>query len=89
MRCGLGNWADISDQYVKSKLSKECEDHYYTFYNKSKENIIPKDSDYIVSQKTIMHGAIETVVDEAKNQENLKRLTDYQAKRQHEYMIEQ
>ena len=36
MKCGLGNWFDISEQYVKSQSARNCEDHYFTFYYKSK-----------------------------------------------------
>lgn len=48
MKCGLGNWADIADQYVKTKQPKECEDHYFTFYNKSREDPVPKSEDFIL-----------------------------------------
>jgi hypothetical protein len=34
MKCGLGNWKEVSDQYVKTHTAKDCEEHYYTFYNK-------------------------------------------------------
>ena len=37
MKCGLGNWFDISEQYVKTKSAPACEIHYFTFYYKSKE----------------------------------------------------
>ena len=31
MKCGLGNWTDISEQYLKqSKQPKECEIHYFS-----------------------------------------------------------
>ena len=51
MKCGLGNWKDVSDQYVKTKNSKECEDHYYTFFNKSREDPLPSQDDYIILQR--------------------------------------
>ena len=41
MKCGLGNWIDISEQYVKTKDSKECEDHYFTFYYKARDDSLP------------------------------------------------
>jgi hypothetical protein len=41
MKCGMGNWIDISEQYVKSKDAEQCESHYFTFYYKNKENNIP------------------------------------------------
>lgn len=30
MKCGMGNWADIADQYVRLKSSTECEEHYFS-----------------------------------------------------------
>ena len=31
MKCGLGNWTDISEQYLKAnKNPKECEIHYFS-----------------------------------------------------------
>ena len=30
MKCGLGNWSDISEQFVKIKTPEECEDHYFS-----------------------------------------------------------
>lgn len=51
MKCGLGNWKDVSEQYVKTKNPKQCEDHFFTFYNKSKEDYLPNDEDFIVSHK--------------------------------------
>lgn len=52
MKCGLGNWNEISIQHVKSKQPKECEDHYYAFYNKSKEDYLPNEDDFIISTST-------------------------------------
>jgi len=49
MRCGMGNWTDISSQYVESKTPKECEDHYFTFSYKSKEEFLPVEDDFIVN----------------------------------------
>lgn len=51
MKCGLGNWKEVSDQYVKTKSLQECEEHYYAFYNKSKEDFLPNDDDYIILQR--------------------------------------
>jgi hypothetical protein len=41
MKCGMGNWVDISEQYVKSKDPKECEEHYFSFYYKSRDDHLP------------------------------------------------
>ena len=52
MKCGLGNWFDISEQYVKSQSAKNCEDHYFTFYYKNKlENIPTNEKDCIIKGK--------------------------------------
>jgi hypothetical protein len=51
MKCGLGNWKDVSEQYVKTKSPQQCEDHFYTFFNKGKEDYLPADEDYIITQK--------------------------------------
>lgn len=45
MKCGMGNWIDISEQYVKSKSAMDCETHYFTFYYKSKENNLPNEEE--------------------------------------------
>jgi Myb-like DNA-binding domain len=51
MKCGLGNWKEVSDQYVKTHSSKECEEHYYTFFNKSRDDHRPNPDDYIIMQR--------------------------------------
>jgi len=48
MKCGLGNWNDISTQFVESKNPKECEEHYYSFYYKSREDFKPTHEDFII-----------------------------------------
>lgn len=48
MKCGMGNWMDISEQYIKTKTAEECEEHYFTFYYKSKENNLPVEEDCII-----------------------------------------
>lgn len=50
MKCGLGNWKGISELYVKSKTAEDCEEHYFTFYYKSKEDCMPKEEDVIVEK---------------------------------------
>ena len=45
MKCGMGNWIDISDLYVKTKTDKECEPHYFTFFYKNKENCMASEDD--------------------------------------------
>ena len=39
MKCGLGNWLDISEQFVKMKTPEECEDHYFSVIMKQEEKI--------------------------------------------------
>jgi len=51
MKCGLGNWKDIAEQYVKGKSAEECEEHYYAFYNKSKVDTKPSEEDFIIVQR--------------------------------------
>ena len=48
MKCGMGNWIDISEQYVKTKTASDCEEHYFTFYYKSKEHNMPDENDCII-----------------------------------------
>ena len=44
----MGNWTDISEQYVKSKEPKECEEHYFSFFYKNREDTKPKNTDIII-----------------------------------------
>ena len=46
----MDNWVDISE-FVRSKSKQECEDHYYSFYNKSKQDNLPKDVDIILKER--------------------------------------
>ena len=39
MKCGSGNWLDISEQFVKLKSPEECEDHYFSVIMKQEEKI--------------------------------------------------
>ena len=40
MKCGLGNWTDISDQYLKgTKEPKECETHYFSVLMQQSDKI--------------------------------------------------
>ena len=39
MKCGLGNWQDISEQFVKVKTSIECEEHYFSVIMKQGDGI--------------------------------------------------
>ena len=48
MKCGMCNWIDISEQYVKGKSPIDCEEHYITFYYKSKENNIPTNEEDVI-----------------------------------------
>jgi hypothetical protein len=57
MKCGLGNWKDISEQYVRNKTPEECEDHYYTFYFKGKNDWKPTDDDFIIVSRSASSAA--------------------------------
>ena len=42
MKCGLGNWKDVAEQYVRGgKTAEQCEEHFFTFFNKTKEDDMP------------------------------------------------
>ena len=59
---------------MKTKQPKECEEHYFTFYNKSREDPIPVEEDFIVKgRKTVKIGAtsiIDLFIDEEKVKKN-------------------
>ena len=48
MKCGLGNWEDVSEQFVKNKNPQECEEHYFAFYYKSRSENQLTIKDFIV-----------------------------------------
>ena len=49
MRSGLGNWKDVAEMYVKGgKTPEECEEHYFTFFNRARDDPLPKDDDFII-----------------------------------------
>ena len=49
MRCGLGNWKDVADMYVKGgKTADDCEEHFYTFYNRTRDDFLPREEDFII-----------------------------------------
>jgi hypothetical protein len=56
MKCGLGNWADIASQFVDTKTPKDCEEHYFNFYYKSREDNLPAESDFIVKEPKSIKG---------------------------------
>lgn len=39
MKCGLGNWQDISEQFVKVKSADECQKHYFSVIMKQGSDI--------------------------------------------------
>lgn len=79
MKCGLGNWGEVSDQFVKTKQFKECEEHYFSFYNKQKDDFLPKNEDYIVKGNKALgrSGVAEVQLDDEKNARNLRKLKEY------------
>lgn len=84
MKCGLGNWNDISTQFVESKNPKECEEHYYSFYYKSREDFKPTHEDFIIKgQKFLGPNSISIVdIDERKSADNSMRVKNYAERRE-------
>lgn len=80
MKCGMGNWIDISEQYIKTKTPDECEEHYFTFYYKSKENNLPTGDDCIIqgsrniSKNAQGESVLEIPVNQAKSDNSFKRV---------------
>jgi transcriptional adapter 2-alpha len=53
MKCiemfGVDNWPQIADT-IETKTADECEAHYYTFYYKSAQDKVPRDTDLIAKK---------------------------------------
>lgn len=83
----MGNWIDISEQYIKTKTPDECEEHYFTFYYKSKQNNLPTQDDCIIEgpRKITNNSAGETTleipVNKEKSENSHKRVKAFQAHR--------
>ena len=83
MKCGMGNWIDISEQYVKTKKADECEEHYFTFYYKSKENNLPtNEEDCIINGPRIVEDfgsqkQINLPIDQSKAEYAEKRINKF------------
>lgn len=79
MKCGLGNWADISSQFVDTKTPKDCEEHYFNFYYKSRNDRIPSDKDFIVNgtKQIKPDGSLYIPIDEELDNTNQQRVRDY------------
>ena len=79
----MGNWIDISEQYVKSKNAEQCESHYFTFYYKNKERNLPTEEEDVLilgSREIKKNGAelvIEVPIDDKKASEAEKRVNSY------------
>ena len=70
---------------MKSKDTKECEEHYFSFYYKSKDDCLPRQEDFIVKgQRTIKNGQPHVEIDETKIEKALKKVRQYQEKRKSE-----
>lgn len=81
MKCGMGNWTDIAEQYVKTKEPKQCEEYYYSFLYKSKTDYLPNLEDCIGKSSRIFKNGLFTVdIDEEKAKKALKKIEDYQNK---------
>ena len=83
MKCGLGNWKGISEQYVKTKTPEDCEEHYFTFYYKSKDDNMPSEGDLIVQgprqMTSIGNDMLEMAapIDQVKSKQAEERVTTY------------
>lgn len=78
----MGNWIDISEQYIKTKTPEECEEHYFTFYYKSKQDSLPTEKDCIITGSRLIHnGNIKIPIDESKALESEKRRKAFQVKK--------
>ena len=90
MKCGLGNWADISNQFVEKKSAKDCEEHYFTFYYKCKDDYLPRKEHFIVrGPKQLMpDGTFQVSIDEDRHIRNLNLVKEHQAKKQAEALEE-
>jgi len=83
----MGNWIDISEQYIKSKTPDECEEHYFTFYYKSKQNNLPTEDDCIIegprkiSKSGQGQAILEVPINQEKAADSLTRLKQFQAHR--------
>jgi len=77
---GMDNWPDISDM-VGNKNIKECEEHYYTFYYKTRHDYLPEKADCIFKLDTRSYERVE-IPDAVDN--NKKRLDVFREKKKKE-----
>lgn len=49
-RYGVDNWVEIAD-FLGSKTANECEEHYYSYYYKSKTDKIPRTDILLITRK--------------------------------------
>lgn len=83
----MGNWIDISEQYIKTKTPEECEEHYFTFYYKSKLNNLPTEDDCVIEgprkiwTNTAGEATLEIPVNKEKSENSYKRVKAFQAHR--------
>ena len=90
MKCGMGNWIDISEQYIKTKTPEDCEDHYFTFYYKSKENNLPTNDDVIIQgARKITKDTIEVPINSNKADESLTRVKAFHSQREKDTQLEE
>jgi hypothetical protein len=53
MKCGLGNWEDVQEQFLQHRTPQECEEHYFSVVYKSSSK---QDSD-ITYNSVMIHRA--------------------------------
>lgn len=86
-KCGMGNWIDISEQYVKSKSPEEVEEHYFAFYYKTKETPYPSTDDIIFkSNRQIRQDRNETIIEIPYDN---RKITEAQHKKQTYHQLRQ
>ena len=68
-KCGLDNWEDISD-LMRNRGNIECESHYYSFYYKDDKNLIPNESDIILTSDKKIN---EEILEKNNKIDNLKK----------------
>ena len=70
MKCGLGNWTDISEQYLKgAKTPKECETHYFT--------VLMQQTETVGYQNVLIERKDESELDESVLKDVQKKVEDY------------
>lgn len=76
MKCGLGNWEDVHDQFLQGRSPQECEEHYFSVVYKSTSVDNPK----VVYSSVLRERAPATqdcILDEAQVEQQEKVIEAY------------